>query len=72
MSKTKESLKQLKLLKIEDIQNKIIELKKDIILLKIKQKTKQKIKTHLLKRTKHEISQLMTLEHLYINKKIKE
>lgn len=72
MSKTKENFKQLKVLKIENIQNRIIKLKKDIILLKIKQKTKQKIKSHLLKTTKHEISQLMTLEHLYINKIIKK
>nr|YP_010155992.1 ribosomal protein L29 [Cumathamnion serrulatum]QQY85400.1 ribosomal protein L29 [Cumathamnion serrulatum] len=72
MSRTKNNFKQLKLLKIEEIQNKILELKKNIILIKIKQKTKQKAKPHVLKTTKHEISQLMTLEHLYTTKIIKK
>lgn len=43
-----------------EINTQILKLKKEIILLKVKQKTKQKIKTHLIKKTKHKISQILT------------
>lgn len=61
----------IKDLTIEDIQNKIIELKKELILLNIKKVTKQNIKSHLIKKNKHQISQLLTLQHNYINKNTK-
>lgn len=52
-------------LTIEKIQNKIIELKKELILLNIKKVTKQNIKSHLIKKNKYQISQLLTLQHNY-------
>ena len=58
-------------LTIEDIQKKIIELKKELILLNIKKVTRQNIKSHLIKKNKHQISQLLTLQHNHINKNTK-
>nr|QCI07730.1 ribosomal protein L29 [Nitophyllum punctatum] len=47
-----------------NIENQITELKKKLILLKIKKSTKQKIQTHYIKLTKYKISQLLTLKEL--------
>lgn len=55
-------MKKLETLDIETIQNKIIELKKELIVYQIKKATKQNIKTHIIKNIKHEISQMLTLE----------
>nr|YP_009397281.1 ribosomal protein L29 [Thuretia quercifolia]ARW66467.1 ribosomal protein L29 [Thuretia quercifolia] len=63
-------IQKFKELKLSEIKEKIIELKKEIIFLKIKEKTKQKIKYHLMKEKKHQIAQLLTLETQY-NKKNK-
>nr|QCI05908.1 ribosomal protein L29 [Dasysiphonia japonica] len=52
----------------QEINNKIIELKKELILLKIKQITKQNIKSHQIKKIKHQIAQLLTLNHIHIKK----
>nr|QCI07073.1 ribosomal protein L29 [Haraldiophyllum bonnemaisonii] len=51
-------------LNIEEINNQIIKLKKELLELKIKQKTKQDIKPHLLKNIKHRIAQMLTLKTL--------
>nr|YP_009019607.1 50S ribosomal protein L29 [Gracilaria salicornia]AHH24575.1 50S ribosomal protein L29 [Gracilaria salicornia]UAD87653.1 ribosomal protein L29 [Gracilaria salicornia] len=51
----------IKDLKQNEIQEKIIELKKEIFELKLKQATKQNIKTHLFKHKKHQIAQLLTI-----------
>jgi len=58
-------------LQIGNIENKIIELKKELIFLKIKQKTQQKFTPHIIKKTKHQISQLLTLKTDYYKKNIK-
>ena len=55
-------------LKIENIEEKISELKKELILLKIKQKTQQKFTPHIIKKTKNQISQLLTLQTNYYHK----
>lgn len=47
-----------------NIENQITELKKKLILLKIKKSTQQKIQTHYIKLTKYRISQLLTLQEL--------
>nr|YP_009396039.1 ribosomal protein L29 [Dasya naccarioides]ARW65225.1 ribosomal protein L29 [Dasya naccarioides] len=52
----------------QEINNKIIKLKKELILLKIKQATKQNIKPHKIKKIKHQISQLLTLNQIHIQK----
>nr|AZL88008.1 ribosomal protein L29 [Harveyella mirabilis] len=38
-----------------------IELKKQLIFLKIKKKTEQKINIHIIKKTQHKISQILQL-----------
>nr|QCI06644.1 ribosomal protein L29 [Erythroglossum lusitanicum] len=54
-------------LTIEEINNKIITLKKELILLKIQKTTKQTIKPHLLKKIKNQVAKIMTLKTRYIN-----
>lgn len=39
---------------------KVFKLQKDLILLKIKHRTKQKIQTHLIRKIKYEISKTLT------------
>lgn len=51
-------------LNFTEIQAKILQLKKELILLKIKKTTKQKIKPHIIKKIKHQISQMLRLEKL--------
>nr|YP_009732086.1 50S ribosomal protein L29 [Gracilaria edulis]QHS70613.1 50S ribosomal protein L29 [Gracilaria edulis]UAD85641.1 ribosomal protein L29 [Gracilaria edulis] len=46
----------------EEIKEKIIEIKKEILELKFKQATKQNIKSHLFKHKKHQLSQLLTIQ----------
>nr|YP_009510688.1 ribosomal protein L29 [Gracilaria ferox]AXI96361.1 ribosomal protein L29 [Gracilaria ferox]UAD85845.1 ribosomal protein L29 [Gracilaria ferox] len=45
-----------------DIQKKIIELKKEIFELKLKQTTRQNIKPHLFKHKKRQLAQLLTIK----------
>nr|YP_010204106.1 ribosomal protein L29 [Ahnfeltia fastigiata]UAT97687.1 ribosomal protein L29 [Ahnfeltia fastigiata] len=47
----------------KEIQEKIIELKKEIFNLKLKQATRQSIKPHIFKHKKHMLCQLLTVEH---------
>jgi len=58
-------------LKINNIEDTIIKLKKELILLKIKQKTQQKFKSHIIKKTKYEIAKLLTLKTDYYRKQKK-
>nr|YP_009392315.1 ribosomal protein L29 [Osmundaria fimbriata]ARW60877.1 ribosomal protein L29 [Osmundaria fimbriata] len=46
---------------IKNLENEIVELKKKLVILRIEKITKQKIKTHLIKETKHKISQMLML-----------
>lgn len=55
-------------LTLEEINNQIIKLKKELILLKIQKTTKQTIKPHLLKNIKDQIARMMTFKTVYINK----
>lgn len=52
---------------INTLKEKIIELKKEILLMKIKKTTQQNIKTHLIKNKQHELAQMLTLETLKLN-----
>ncbi|KAI0556440.1 60S ribosomal protein L29 (chloroplast) [Gracilaria domingensis] len=45
-----------------EIQKKIIELKKEIFQLKLKQTTRQNIKPHLFKHKKRQLAQLLTIK----------
>nr|QCI06945.1 ribosomal protein L29 [Halydictyon mirabile] len=63
MTKKKEQLKKFRELDKKNITNKIVELKKQIILLKIKLVTKQPIKVHHLKENKKQVAQLFTLQN---------
>nr|YP_009510892.1 ribosomal protein L29 [Gracilaria gracilis]AXI96565.1 ribosomal protein L29 [Gracilaria gracilis] len=45
-----------------EIQEKIIKLKKEIFELKLKQATRQNIKPHLFKHKKHQLAQLLTIK----------
>nr|QCI07265.1 ribosomal protein L29 [Hypnea pannosa] len=49
-------------LNIEEIDENILKLKKEILDLQIKKSTKQSIKNHYFKHKKHEIAQLLTLK----------
>nr|YP_009396853.1 ribosomal protein L29 [Ophidocladus simpliciusculus]ARW66039.1 ribosomal protein L29 [Ophidocladus simpliciusculus] len=44
-----------------NIEQELIQLRKQLILLNIKKITKQKIETQFIKKTKHKISQMLTL-----------
>jgi len=52
---------------LSEIQEKIIDLKKEIIFMKIKKITQQNIKPHLLKNKKHLLAQLLTIETIKLN-----
>lgn len=54
-----------KQLEINDIEQKVIELKINLVLYKIKQKTQQKFTPHIIKQAKHKIAQLLTLKTNY-------
>jgi len=49
-------------LKDSEIAIKILDLKKELLNLKLKQATRQNIKSHLFKHKKHQLAQLLTLE----------
>lgn len=69
MLKKKEYLKEIKKLDDEELESKIIELKKQLISYRIKLGTKQKIKSHEPKKAKKQIAQILTIKTLYKNKK---
>lgn len=46
----------------QEIEKRIIEIKKDILELKIKKSTRQSFKPHMFKHKKHELAQLLTIE----------
>nr|YP_010195584.1 ribosomal protein L29 [Gracilaria baiana]UAD82981.1 ribosomal protein L29 [Gracilaria baiana] len=54
--------KDIKHLTRSEIQKKIIELKKEIFQLKLKQTTRQNIKPHLFKHKKRQLAQLLTIK----------
>ena len=54
------TLKQTKNLELLDLDNKIIEIKKKLFELRFKQATRQSIKTHLFKKHKRMLAQLLT------------
>lgn len=54
-------------IKFEEINNKILLLKKELLMLKIRQKTNQTIKPHIIKNIKQQIAQMLTLKTQYIN-----
>lgn len=47
--------------KINDIKQEIIEIKKELLNLKIKKKTKQNVKSHLFRYKRRELAKLYTL-----------
>nr|YP_009732348.1 50S ribosomal protein L29 [Gracilaria textorii]QHS71022.1 50S ribosomal protein L29 [Gracilaria textorii] len=55
-------IKDIKHLTNSEIHKKIIELKKEIFELKLKQTTRQNIKPHLFKHKKHQLAQLLTIK----------
>lgn len=58
----------LKTKEIEEIKEKIIEIKKDLVLLRIKKITKQENQSHVIKNKKQQLSRLLTLETQYLVK----
>nr|YP_009257580.1 ribosomal protein L29 [Coeloseira compressa]ANH09663.1 ribosomal protein L29 [Coeloseira compressa] len=55
-------INKIRTLTLEDIDKKINEVKKEIFDLKFKQATKQKVKPHLIKHKKHQLTQLLMIE----------
>lgn len=49
-------------LNIDEINQKIANIRKDIILMQINKKTKQTVKPHEIKQNKHILAQLLTLK----------
>nr|YP_009346813.1 50S ribosomal protein L29 [Gracilaria firma]APR74348.1 50S ribosomal protein L29 [Gracilaria firma] len=47
-----------------EIEEKIIKLKKELFNLKLKKATRQTIKPHLFKHKKHELAQLLTIKNI--------
>nr|YP_063599.1 ribosomal protein L29 [Gracilaria tenuistipitata var. liui]Q6B8W1.1 RecName: Full=Large ribosomal subunit protein uL29c; AltName: Full=50S ribosomal protein L29, chloroplastic [Gracilaria tenuistipitata var. liui]AAT79674.1 50S ribosomal protein L29 [Gracilaria tenuistipitata var. liui] len=46
----------------KEIEEKIIKLKKEIFDLKLKQATRQNVRSHLFKHKKHQLAQLLTIK----------
>nr|YP_009589137.1 50S ribosomal protein L29 [Corallina ferreyrae]YP_009660605.1 50S ribosomal protein L29 [Corallina chilensis]QBL75653.1 50S ribosomal protein L29 [Corallina ferreyrae]QCS25553.1 50S ribosomal protein L29 [Corallina chilensis] len=57
------NIKEIKNLSSVDINNKIIEIKREIFDLKFKQATRQSIKPHLFKAYKRMLAQLLTIRN---------
>lgn len=57
----------IKKLTSNEINEKIIDLKKEIFNLKFQQATKQKVKPHIFKHKKHELAQLLMIETKRLN-----
>ena len=61
------NIQEIKQLTPINLTNKIIETKQALFQLKFQQATKKTIKTHLFKKYKHMLAQLLTIEHQYKN-----
>lgn len=57
-------IKEIKNLNLEDINSKIIETQHELFNLKFKQATRQTVKTHLFKKYKKMLAQLLTIENI--------
>jgi len=57
------NISQIRNLEKKDIKNKILEIDREIFELKFKKATRQSIKTHLLRKYKKMLAQLLTIEH---------
>lgn len=57
------TIKEIKKLTLLDLKKKIIETKQAIFQLKFQQATRKTIKTHLFKKYKRILAQLLTIEH---------
>lgn len=56
------NIQNLSFLSIQEIEEKVNDLKTEIINLNIQKATRQNIKPHIFKHKKHELSQLLTLQ----------
>ena len=57
------NINEIKALSQKEIENKIHDVKKELFELVFQQATRQPIKTHLLKKNKRFLAQLLTIEH---------
>nr|YP_009398734.1 ribosomal protein L29 [Kuetzingia canaliculata]ARW67920.1 ribosomal protein L29 [Kuetzingia canaliculata] len=48
---------------LNNLQEEIMQLKKQLVILRMKRKTNQKIEAHIIKKTQHKICQLLTLHY---------
>lgn len=64
MLKNKKYIKEIKKLSSENLNLKVVNLKKQLLFLKIKMATKQQIRCNQIKQTKKQIAQLLTIETL--------
>nr|YP_009315186.1 Ribosomal protein L29 [Titanophycus setchellii]SCW23641.1 Ribosomal protein L29 [Titanophycus setchellii] len=56
------SIKEIRAMNNNDIDNKILEIKKILLEYRIKQATRQSLKPHLIKQKKKELAQIMTIK----------
>lgn len=59
------TLEKIRQLKSTERNKKIVEIRKMIFELKLKQATRQPVKTHLFKQYKRMLAQILTIEHQY-------
>lgn len=59
---SKSTIDTFRSLSLEEIEAKVIEVKKEIFSLKLQKATKQLEKSHLFKHNKHTLAQLLTVE----------
>nr|YP_009398299.1 ribosomal protein L29 [Thaumatella adunca]ARW67485.1 ribosomal protein L29 [Thaumatella adunca] len=52
----------------KSIEEEVINLKKQLVILRMKKITKQKVETHIIKKTQHKISQILQLNQVNKNK----
>nr|YP_009399152.1 ribosomal protein L29 [Taenioma perpusillum]ARW68549.1 ribosomal protein L29 [Taenioma perpusillum] len=69
MQKKHKNLKEFKQLTKEEREERIIDLKKELIFINIKLKTKQNSSSHIVRKIKTQIAQLYTLQTLGLNNK---
>lgn len=60
---TKTHIQKIRELSSEERETRIIELEKELIDLRIKKTTRQNIKPHQIKQTKHALAQLLTIQN---------
>nr|QUE29786.1 ribosomal protein L29 [Erythrotrichia carnea] len=65
---SKSTIETFRSLNIEEIEDKVIEIKKEIFSLRLQKATKQLEKSHLFKYNKHLLAQLLTVEAELKNK----